>query len=147
MDGRPDDERAQPRADARASAQSRVSTASSVRDLTVACVIIPHFPLRVEILRHPELDGLPLALTDLASANRRRIMFCSPEAAARGMQDGVQREAVNGCSRASILPADPVHDANVVADLLRSLGILSPGIEADAGGRAWSISTCAGWTA
>ncbi|MEX2314143.1 MAG: hypothetical protein WD628_00395, partial [Thermomicrobiales bacterium] len=62
--------------------------------VAIACVFIPHFPLRVEILRHPELDGLPLALTDLAGAGRRRIVECSPEAAERGLRVGMPlREA------------------------------------------------------
>lgn len=134
MDGRPADERAQPQANTRASAQSHPLAVSSVRELTVACVYIPHFPLRVEILRHPELDGLPLALTDLGGANRRRIMVCSPEATERGVQEGMLlREAVNACPHASILTSDPVHYANVFADLIRSLGALSPGVEAGTG--------------
>ncbi len=99
--------------------------------VVVACVFIPHFPLRVEILRHPELDGLPLALTDLAGAGRRRIVECSPEAVALGLRVGMPlREAVGACPQAVILTSDPVAYANAFADLLRALGTVSPSVEA-----------------
>ncbi|HUG15293.1 MAG TPA: DNA polymerase Y family protein [Thermomicrobiales bacterium] len=111
---------------------------SGAPDLAVACVFIPHFPLRVEILRHPELDGLPLALTDLAGMARRKIIACSPEAAERGVRIGMSlRDAVNACSQAAILTSDPVYYAGVFADLLRSLGAVSPGIEAGEPGCAF----------
>jgi DNA polymerase-4/protein ImuB len=111
----------------------------SLSELVVACVFIPHFPLRVEILRHPELDGLPLAITDPfaslrtnpAGSARRSIADCSPEAAAQGMRVGMPlREAIGACPHAAILTSDPVHYANVFADLLGALGAVSPGIEA-----------------
>jgi nucleotidyltransferase/DNA polymerase involved in DNA repair len=106
--------------------------------VVVACVFIPHFPLRVEILRHPELDGLPLALTDLAGAGRRRIVECSPEAVERGLRVGMPlREAVGACPEAVILTSDPVAYANAFADLLRSLGAVSPGVEAGETGIAF----------
>jgi nucleotidyltransferase/DNA polymerase involved in DNA repair len=106
--------------------------------VAVACVFIPHFPLRVEILRHPELDGLPLALTDLAGAARRRIIECSPEATERGLREGMTlRDAVNACPHTVILTSDPVHYANVFADLLRALGAVSPGVEAGEPGCAY----------
>lgn len=98
--------------------------------LAVACVFIPHFPLRVEILRHPELDGLPLALTDQAGVERRRIVECSPEAVEGGIREGMAlRDAVNACPQASILTADPVAYANAFADLAQALSTVSPGIE------------------
>ncbi|RIK45672.1 MAG: DNA polymerase [Chloroflexi bacterium] len=106
--------------------------------LAVACVVIPHFQLRVEILRHPELDGLPLALTDLAGPARRAISDCSPEATQEGIRPGMPlRDAVNACPHATILTSDPVYYANVFADLLRALGAVSPGIEASELGIVW----------
>jgi DNA polymerase-4/protein ImuB len=39
------------------------------------------------------------------------------------------REAVNACAHAAILTSDPVHYANVFADLVRGLSAVSPGIE------------------
>lgn len=104
----------------------------------VACVFIPHFPLRVEILRHPELDGLPLALTDLAGAGRRRIVECSPEAVERGLRGGMPlREAIGACPEAVILTSDPVAYANAFADLLGTLGTVSPSVEAAERGTAF----------
>jgi DNA polymerase-4/protein ImuB len=96
--------------------------------LTVACVFIPYFPLRVEILRHPELDGLPLALTNLGQ--RRLVTSASPEAQVQGIRVGMPlREAVAACPQAAILTADPVSYANAFADLVRALSVVSPGIE------------------
>lgn len=96
---------------ARGSAEDGMAAPRSASaGLVVACVLIPHFQLRVEILRHPELDGVPLALTDLAGPARRAIAKCSPEAAAEGIREGMSlRDAVNACPHAAILTSDPVH--------------------------------------
>ncbi len=111
--------------------------ANAMTNLAIACVVVPDFPLRIESVRHPELDGLPLALTD-AAAQRRLIVECSPEAAAEGIRVGMTvRDAINACPRAVILSADPVHYAAVFAELLRGLLDVSPGVEAGDLGVAW----------
>lgn len=111
--------------------------ATAMTNLAVACIVVPDFPLRIESVRHPELDGLPLALTD-AAAQRRLIIECSPEATAEGIRLGMSvRDAINACPRAVILSADPVHYAAVFAELLRGLLDVSPGVEPGEPGLAW----------
>src|SRR6185437_2671436 len=101
-----------------------------VDEFTIACLFIPHFPLRVEILRHPELDGAAVGLTD-PTARRRAIIACSPEAAARGLRVGMSlREALVVDPEAVILNADPVAYRRTFEALLLRLSRHSPGIEA-----------------
>lgn len=53
--------------------------ANAMTNLAIACIVVPEFPLRIESVRHPELDGLPLALT-VAATERRLIGKCSSDA-------------------------------------------------------------------
>ncbi|HMM43660.1 MAG TPA: hypothetical protein PKA95_17335 [Thermomicrobiales bacterium] len=48
--------------------------ANAMTNLAIACIVVPDFPLRIESVRHPELDRLPLALTDAADAPDRRLL-------------------------------------------------------------------------
>ncbi|HVX29138.1 MAG TPA: DNA polymerase Y family protein [Nitrolancea sp.] len=99
-------------------------------DLTVACLFIPHFPLRVEILRHPELDGAAVGLTD-PTARRRVVTACSAEAAERGVRVGMSlREVLAVDPNVVILNANPVAYRRTFESLLQRLSQLSPGIEA-----------------
>ena len=92
---------------------------NAMTNLAIACIVVPDFPLRIESVRHPELDGLPLALTD-ATAQRRLIVECLPEATAEGIRLGMTvRDAINACPRAVILSADPVYYASVFAEIDR----------------------------
>ena len=98
---------------------------------SIACLLIPQFPLRVEILRHPDLDGAPVALVDL-STHRRAVTDCSAEAAARGVRAGMLvREAVGLCPELVMLPADPVYVSDAFADVIQALSRVSPVIEPD----------------
>ena len=110
---------------------------NAMTNLAIACIVVPDFPLRIESVRHPELDGLPLALTD-ATAQRRLIVECLPEATAEGIRLGMTvRDAINACPRAVILSADPVYYASVFAEILDALLDVSPGIEQGEPGLAW----------
>lgn len=109
-----------------------LATRDEMDGLTIACLLIPHFPLRVEILRHPELDGAPVALID-ASARRRAIIACSPEAMARGIRVGMSlRDVLSLDPTVVVLTADPVFYQRAFEKLLQRLSRLSPGIEAGA---------------
>ena len=44
--------------------------ANAMTNLAIACIVVPDFPLRIESVRHPELDRLPLVLTDAAAQRR-----------------------------------------------------------------------------
>jgi DNA polymerase-4/protein ImuB len=112
-----------------ASGQAQRDVEVNPDGLAVACVFIPYFPLRVEILRHPELDGLPLALVELGQ--RRLVTQASPEAQEEGIRVGMPlRDAIAACPRAALLTADPVAYAAAAADLAQALGAVSPEVEA-----------------
>ncbi len=105
-------------------------TQNRLKDATIACLLIPHFALRVEVLRHPAWDGMPLALANLAEGNRRRLIDCSPEAASQGLRAGMLvREALSLCPGVTVITADPVHYATVFASMLRDLHDVSPALE------------------
>jgi DNA polymerase-4/protein ImuB len=107
-----------------------MDTRGKVDELTVACLFIPHFPLRVEILRHPELDGAAVGLTD-PTARRRVIIACSPEAMARGVHPGMSlREVLVVDPETVVLNANPVAYRRTFETLLQRLSHHSPGIEA-----------------
>ena len=102
-------------------------TENRLKDATIACLLIPHFALRVEMLRHPAWDGMPLAMANLAESNRRRLTDCSPEAASQGLRAGMLvREALSLCPDVTVVTADPVHYATVFARILRDLHDVSP---------------------
>jgi len=107
-----------------------MDTRGRVDELTVACLFIPHFPLRVEILRHPELDGAAVGLTD-PTARRRVIIACSSEAIERGVRVGMSlREVLVVDPTVVILNANPVGYRRTFESLLQRLSRHSPGIEA-----------------
>lgn len=102
-------------------------------ELTIACLLIPYFPLRVEILRHPELDGAPVVLID-ATSRRREVTACSAEAAARGVREGMSLRDVIAIDPAIvILNADPVAYRRTFSSLVDRLRRYSPGVEVGAG--------------
>ncbi len=76
-------------------------------DVRVACVWLPHLPLRVEVLRHPAWDGLPLVLGG-APGERKVVHLCSPEAEAAGIRPGLPlREVRAAVPRGDRPPARP----------------------------------------
>src|SRR5262245_13087137 len=98
----------------------------------VACLLVPHFALRVALLERPELDGAPLVLGPPAGG-RSVVQDATPEAAARGIRPGLSlREATALCPEAVVLAPNPVREADVAARLLERLERLSPVVEADA---------------
>src|SRR5918997_4395069 len=68
--------------------------------VSIACLVIPHFALRVALLNRPELDGAPLGLGP-AQGGRLIVTDATPEAAAHGVRIGLGlREAVALCPEA-----------------------------------------------
>lgn len=99
-------------------------------EVSVACVWLPQFPLRVEMLRHPAWDGLPLVQSG-GPGERKVVQLCSPEAERAGIHPGLPlREVISLCREAIILEPDPVHTARVREEILRGLCRLSPSVEA-----------------
>ena len=100
--------------------------------MSIACLVIPHFALRVALLDRPELDGAPLVLGP-APGGRPIVTDATPEAAAHGVRIGLGlREAVALCPEAIILPPHPVHESAAAERIVAGLEMLSPAVEVDA---------------
>src|SRR4051812_27263585 len=103
-------------------------------DVRVMCVWLPQLQLRVEVLRHPEWDGLPLVLGG-APGERKVVHLCSPEAERAGITPGMPlREVVPLCRDAIVLQPDPVRTAAVLEEVLAALQQVSPLVEVDESG-------------
>ena len=98
----------------------------------IACVWLPQLPLRVEVLRRPNLEGRPLVLGG-GPGERRLVQLCSPEAEQAGIQPGLPlREVLALCRDAVILQPDPVRTAEVLEEVLNRLQRVSPVVELEA---------------
>lgn len=99
--------------------------------MPIACVVVPHFALRVALLARPELDGTPLVLGPPPGA-RPVVIDATPEAAARGVRPGIGlREVVALCPDAVVLAPHPAREAAAAERLLADLEHLSPVVEDD----------------
>lgn len=97
--------------------------------MPIAALIIPHFALRMSLLDQPELDGLPLVLTSPPNS-RTVVNDCTPEASRQGVRAGMLlREVTALCPDAIFIEPNPVREANVFDEILRSLETFSPAIE------------------
>jgi nucleotidyltransferase/DNA polymerase involved in DNA repair len=95
----------------------------------IACVHVPHFPLRVALLENLELDGTPLVLTSPPTA-RPLVDDCTPEAALRGIRPGMPlREVIALCPDAVFIPPNPVRDAATAEQIMTALETCSPTVE------------------
>jgi nucleotidyltransferase/DNA polymerase involved in DNA repair len=95
----------------------------------ISCVWLPQLALRVEVLRHPALEGRPLVLGG-GPGESRLVQLCSPEAERFGIQSGLPlREVLALCRDAVILRPDPVRIAAVLDKVLNGLQHVSPAVE------------------
>ncbi|MDF3018119.1 MAG: DNA-directed polymerase [Thermomicrobiales bacterium] len=100
--------------------------------MPIACLVIPHFALRVALLDRPELDGAPLVLGP-AQSGRPIVIDATPEAAAHGIRIGLGlREAIALCPEAVILTPHPVRESAAAEQIVAGLETLSPAVEVDA---------------
>ncbi len=110
----------------------------SGRRPVIACILVPHFPLRVALLGQAELDGLPLVLGPLPGG-RPVVADASPEAVARGIRTGqTLREAMAMIPEVVVVDPNPARERDVAEAILGSLAELSPLVEADRPGR-WYV--------
>ena len=100
--------------------------------MAIACLRIPHLSLRIALLDQPELDGLPLILSDPES-RRAIVVDATPEATRRGVRPGLSlREASALCPAGVILTPNSTTEVQVSQDILTDLEAISPLVEADA---------------
>ncbi len=103
----------------------------------IACVLLPHFALQVEQLRHPELAGKPLVL-GAAPGERPLVQDCSYEAEDGGLHPGLPiRQVLGICREAIILPPDPAYYARLFRRLQEGWEGISPVVEAASLGEAY----------
>jgi nucleotidyltransferase/DNA polymerase involved in DNA repair len=99
--------------------------------VSIACLVIPHFALRVALLARPELDGAPLVLGP-AQGGRPLVLDATPEAAGHGVRPGLGlREAVALCPEAIVLTPHPVRENAAAERIVAGLEGLSPAVEID----------------
>lgn len=100
--------------------------------MSIACIVIPHFALRVALLERPELDGAPLVLGPPQGA-RPIVADATPEARAHGVRPGLTlREAMALSPHAVIIAPHPVREAEATERVVAGLELLSPAVEIDA---------------
>jgi len=101
--------------------------------VSIACIVIPHFALRVALLDRPELDGAPLVLGP-TQGGRSIVSDTTPEASEHGVRTGQGlREAVALCPEAVILASHPVRENAAAERIVAGLEALSPAVEVDPG--------------
>jgi DNA polymerase-4/protein ImuB len=99
--------------------------------MAIACLRIPHIALRIALLDQPELDGLPLILSNPQSS-RAVVVDATAEASVKGIRPGLTlREATALCPDAVILMPNPAAEARIAREILERLEKLSPLVEAD----------------
>lgn len=99
--------------------------------MAITCLRIPHLELRIALLDQPELDGLPLILSNPESG-RAVVIDATDEATDKGVRAGhTLREATALCPEAVIVMPNPAMESRVRFEILTQLESLSPLVEAD----------------
>jgi DNA polymerase-4/protein ImuB len=99
--------------------------------MSVACLHVPHFSLRVAMLARPELDGHPLILSD-PHHGRPSVLDATPEARQKGIRMGLSlREAAALCPDAIVLAPDPATEHEQLRAITAALDGVSPLVEPD----------------
>lgn len=95
----------------------------------IAHVLIPDFPIQLEILAEPVLRGKPVVVGGLPDEDGI-VLACSPAARREGIQVGIPLRQAHGIIPSAIfLPAADARDREAHRGLLRRLGAFSPLIE------------------
>ena len=94
--------------------------------MRLLCILLPHFPLRCEVLRQPGLDGYPAAVTH-AVGSQRLVLDCSP-----GLEidrDMPLQQALSLHSEIEVIHANMPYYWSVFNDILDRLELKSPLVE------------------
>lgn len=99
--------------------------------MAITCIRVPHMALRIALLDHPELDGLPLLLGNPASG-RAIVLDATSEATYKGIRTGMTlREATGLVPEAVIIEPNPAAESRIGLEIIHKLEQLSPLVEAD----------------
>lgn len=95
--------------------------------MKILCVLLPHFPLRCEVLRQPELDGHHVAIT-LSEGSQKQVLDYSPEL--RDLQQGMELQgALARHDDIKIIHADIPYYWHSFNRILDALENISPVVE------------------
>lgn len=95
----------------------------------IACVLIPEFPLVVQLRDQPELYEEPVALAE-NSSDRSKVLHTNIQAADQGISSGMTVvQAKNVCPELCVLIKDAKKEQHRFDELLRELQRFSPFIE------------------
>lgn len=99
--------------------------------MAIACLRVPHLTLRIALLDQPELDGLPLILSNPESG-RVVVIDATDEATTKGVRPGMTlREASALSPDCVILMPHPAMETRISHEILATLEAISPLVEAD----------------
>ncbi len=99
--------------------------------MAITCLRVPHMALRIALLDQPELDGLPLLLSNPESG-RAVVLDATDEASSKGVRVGMSlREATTFAPEAVVVVPNPAMESRVSTEILRKLEELSPLVEQD----------------
>ncbi len=99
--------------------------------MAITCLRVPHMALRIALLDQPELDGLPLLLSNPESG-RAVVLDATNEASSKGVRVGMSlREATTFAPDAVVVVPNPAMESRVSIEILRKLEELSPLVEQD----------------
>lgn len=99
--------------------------------MAITCLHVPHVALRIALLDQPELDGLPLLLSD-PDRGRAVVLDATTEATSKGVRVGMTlREASTFVEDAVVVIPNPALEARMSDEVLQKLEYLSPLVEPD----------------
>ncbi len=103
--------------------------------MKVLCVLIPHFPLKCEILRNRDLQNRQVILTRVAGT-KKLVLDYTPELA--GLQEGMPlQQELSRYGEATLLQADIPYYRSEFNQILDLLGKKSPLVEEAGPGLAY----------
>lgn len=95
----------------------------------IACLVVPRFPLELELQRQPGLRGQAVVIGG-GPGQPNTVLDCSTEAERWGVRPGQPlRQALAHCHHAACVEARPAHYAEANDRLFRALYGVSPSIE------------------
>lgn len=95
--------------------------------MRVLCVLLPHFPLRCEILRHPEIENSPMVITS-GEGSQKLVLDYSPEL--EGLQQNIPiQQALARYGIASLAQADLPYYWSTFNRILDEMERISPLVE------------------
>lgn len=104
-------------------------------DVKIMCVLLPHFPLRCEISRHPPLDGLPAVVVQ-ESGSQKLVLDHAPELTGLQPQMDLQ-QALSRYDDIRLVHADAAYYGRCFNLILDALETTSPVVEGPEPGLAY----------